>query len=237
MSDTQTPHLSLDYLVPDQAQKHVTLNDALRRLDGLVHLSVESASRTTPPATPQNGVRYLVPDTATEAWEEARGKLVIFEDTGWQVVTPREGWRLWQTDTHAMMVFDGIKWRTLGGDLLDNALNGVRFERTRAQFDFSATLPVLTIPSHRLIFGITGRIIETLTGPTNWQLGVGGGTNRYGSQLPLEAGSTINGPANSPMVYWSPAPVVLTPNGSPFTGGKLVLDVFSLLLPMPADDD
>ena len=46
MSDDATPRLSLPYLAAAQAQKHVTLNEGLARLDGLVQTSVES--RTTP---------------------------------------------------------------------------------------------------------------------------------------------------------------------------------------------
>ena len=51
--------LSLPYLLPNQAQKHVTLNDSLRRLDAIVQLSVISSDLTTPPDNPEEGDRYL----------------------------------------------------------------------------------------------------------------------------------------------------------------------------------
>ena len=48
MSDTTT-NLQMPYILAAQAQKHVTHNEALRLLDGLVHLSVRGAARTAPP--------------------------------------------------------------------------------------------------------------------------------------------------------------------------------------------
>ncbi len=41
----QTPNLKMPYILPSQAQKHVTHNEALRLLDAVVHLSVKSRNR------------------------------------------------------------------------------------------------------------------------------------------------------------------------------------------------
>ena len=77
---TETPNLSLPYLQSQQAQKHVTLNEALRRLDALVQLTVLSRTLTAEPASSANGDRYLLPDGATgEAWDGAgAGTLMAF---------------------------------------------------------------------------------------------------------------------------------------------------------------
>ena len=48
MSDL-SPNLSLPYLAPAQAQKHVTHNEALGLLDAVVQLAVQSRSQTEPP--------------------------------------------------------------------------------------------------------------------------------------------------------------------------------------------
>ena len=52
MSDTSA-RLGLPYLAAGQMQKHVTLNEALTRLDGLVQCSVTSRSLVTSRASPQ----------------------------------------------------------------------------------------------------------------------------------------------------------------------------------------
>ena len=39
-----TPNLVLPYIAANQSQKHVTVNEALRRLDALVQVTVQSAA-------------------------------------------------------------------------------------------------------------------------------------------------------------------------------------------------
>ena len=56
----QTPNLKLPYILPSQAQKHVTHYEALRLLDAVVHLSIKSQTGTDAPETPASGDRYLV---------------------------------------------------------------------------------------------------------------------------------------------------------------------------------
>ena len=59
MPDT-SPILALPYILPSQAQKHVTHNEALRHLDAIVQLVVISAQFTTPPVNPDKCDRYVV---------------------------------------------------------------------------------------------------------------------------------------------------------------------------------
>ena len=55
MSDDATPRLSLPYVAAGQAQKHITVNEGLSRLDGLVQLTVESRQIAAQPTTPDDG--------------------------------------------------------------------------------------------------------------------------------------------------------------------------------------
>jgi len=45
-----TPRLGLRYLLPNQAQKHVTLNEGLQALDVMTSLSVHSRAISSEPA-------------------------------------------------------------------------------------------------------------------------------------------------------------------------------------------
>ena len=47
-----TTHLQLPLLAAAQAQKHVTYNEAIQRLDGLVQLSVKDRDLISPPGSP-----------------------------------------------------------------------------------------------------------------------------------------------------------------------------------------
>jgi len=57
---SETSNLSLPYRQSQQAQKQVTLNESLRRLDALVQLSVLSRTLAAEPVSPSSGDRYLL---------------------------------------------------------------------------------------------------------------------------------------------------------------------------------
>lgn len=109
MPDTST-NLSLPFIQPSQAQKHVTHNEGMRRLDALVQLSVLSATQTTPPGAPQDGDRYILPSGATAAWVGQDGVLASFEENSWVFYVPQTGWSTWVGDVAEHQVFDGTDW-------------------------------------------------------------------------------------------------------------------------------
>ncbi|RZJ44226.1 MAG: DUF2793 domain-containing protein, partial [Brevundimonas sp.] len=118
MSDDQSARLGLPYLAAGQMQKHVTLNEALTRLDALVQTAV--ASRTVePPASPDEGALHIVPDGAGgEAWSAfAGGDLVRAETGGWLGVEAPEGLLVWIADEAVFMVREGQGWTPLGARL------------------------------------------------------------------------------------------------------------------------
>ncbi|MHC5230967.1 DUF2793 domain-containing protein [Brucella sp. LJL56] len=107
----QTPNLKLPYILPSQAQKHVTHNEALRLLDAVVHLSVRSRFRAEAPETPLGGDRYLVAAAAAGAWVGKDGAIASFIDGGWLFVTPAIGWQAYVEDEAQLLVFDGALWK------------------------------------------------------------------------------------------------------------------------------
>jgi hypothetical protein len=113
MSDS--PHLSLPYLAAAQAQKHVTVNESLSLLDGLIHLAVISRSTATPPSTPLDGDRYLIAASPAAEWTGHAGHLALRMEGAWRFVAPREGWRMWVADENAFLIFDGATWLASGG--------------------------------------------------------------------------------------------------------------------------
>jgi len=113
MSDV-TPRLGLPWLMPAQAQKHVTVNEALGRLDLLVQASVISRSQTLAPDTPQDGAVYLVPEGASGAWSEAApGVLAGWLDGAWTFIPPWAGLGVYIQDEAAYRYYDGAHWRAL----------------------------------------------------------------------------------------------------------------------------
>ena len=89
---TDTPNLVLPYIAGSQAQKHVTHNEAIRLLDGMVQLSVLSRIIASPPGSPTDGSRYIVASGATGAWAGWDLNVAFWVDGGWMRLIPRVGW-------------------------------------------------------------------------------------------------------------------------------------------------
>jgi uncharacterized protein DUF2793 len=118
--------LSLPYIQPSQAQKHVTHNAALRILDAATQLSVLDGARVAPPAQPATGDRYLIASGATGDWAGKDGQIAVFDGTGWTCVMPKTGWRADIIPTGAQVRFDGAAWVAALPDLQNVPQIGVQ---------------------------------------------------------------------------------------------------------------
>ncbi|KQI73419.1 hypothetical protein AN191_00480 [Loktanella sp. 5RATIMAR09] len=114
MPDT-TPNLELPFIMPAQAQKHVTHNEAIELLDMIVQLTVESTGTTTPPASPSEGQAWALGVSPSGAWAGQAGKIAAWRGGGWLFVTPREGWMAWVKNDSELQVFTGSNWARLAG--------------------------------------------------------------------------------------------------------------------------
>ncbi|MEL6840267.1 MAG: DUF2793 domain-containing protein, partial [Pseudomonadota bacterium] len=56
----QTPNLTLPFIMPAQAQKHVTHNEAIELLDMIVQLTLEATDAVTPPGTANEGQAWAI---------------------------------------------------------------------------------------------------------------------------------------------------------------------------------
>ena len=103
-------NLILPFLEAAQAQKHVTVNDAVLGLDAIVQLSVKDRDLSVPPGTPADGARYIVGAGATGAWAAQDGHIAAYQDGVWRFYIPREGWRCWVEDENILLIHDGAGW-------------------------------------------------------------------------------------------------------------------------------
>lgn len=87
-----SPILSLPYIQPSQAQKHVTHNEALRTLDLLVQMVVQTRGSNVPPPSPVEGERHIVGPAPTGLWAGKAQSIAVLETGVWQFVTPLPGW-------------------------------------------------------------------------------------------------------------------------------------------------
>jgi hypothetical protein len=105
-----TPRLALPLLAAAQAQKHVTHNEALIDLDGLVHLAVKDRDLAAAPGGPVEGDAYIVAASPTGLWAGRSGQVARFQDGVWTFSIPSDGWLCWVDDEEALVVFNGGSW-------------------------------------------------------------------------------------------------------------------------------
>ena len=113
----QSPRLSLSYVAPSQAQKHVTVNETFRRLDALVQMTVRSRTISAEPASPAEGDGYILPASPTgAAWDNYSAQdLAFYQDGAWVSVASAEGMRVFVADEGDLVVFDGAAWSLIAG--------------------------------------------------------------------------------------------------------------------------
>ena len=119
-----TPRFALPLLFVGQAQKEVTVNEAIAVADLLLHTAVE-AELDQPPAAPVAGQVWLVGPQPSGSWAGCAGSLAGWSEGGWRMIPPRAGMRIFDRSRNSFRVFvDG--WRSpsapslpTGGSLVD----------------------------------------------------------------------------------------------------------------------
>ena len=149
-----SPRLGLPYIAPQQAQKHVTHNEAIRSLDVLVQPAVKSRTTATPPGSPAIGDTYIVAPSATGAWAGKDGKIATHVDAGWDFITPANGWLAYVNDTAQIAICQAGAWSPLvttgGTSLAKLGINATADLTNRLAVAADASLFTHDGTSHRL---------------------------------------------------------------------------------------
>ncbi len=228
---TDTPNLNLTLLASGQAQKHITLNEALTRLDTLVMLSVKSRVLATPPASPADGDRYIVGAGGSGAWAGRDGEVAAFLNGGWTFAQPSEGWRAWVENESADVFYFTSAWSTQGGAPAGGALQVLQFDHGVTAGASNTTTQ--QIGAGWIVFAVSARVISAIGGAGGWSLGVDKAENRYGGNVGVALNSFANGATGAPLAYLAATPLKLTAVGGNFTGGSVRIAVHYLKINAP----
>jgi len=105
----KSSRFNLPFIMPAQAQKHVTVNEAFRTLDSLIYLEFKAVGLNTPPEDPDHGAQYLIGDQPEGVWQGAAKNIAVWQDGAWAFLSPRRGWIGLNPD-NKIIVYDGIIW-------------------------------------------------------------------------------------------------------------------------------
>ena len=111
ITTSRTARHALPYLFPGQAQKEAFVNEALARLDALVHGSVLD-ERNDPPPEPAAGDSHIVGSAPTGAWLGRAGALATWAQNQWLFATPVAGALVFDSADGSYAFFDAeAGWR------------------------------------------------------------------------------------------------------------------------------
>lgn len=101
-----TPRFALPNLFVAQAQKEITVNEALARLDGLLHPAVLGEGNV-PPAAPDNGECWIVGQQPIGDWAGHTGEIALRQADNWLFAAPAVGMSVFDISAACMARFDG----------------------------------------------------------------------------------------------------------------------------------
>ncbi|WP_341989977.1 DUF2793 domain-containing protein [Azorhizobium sp. AG788] len=233
MASETTANLALPYLAAAQAQKHVTHNEALRQLDALVHLRLESVTTTAPPSAPAEGGRWHVPAGATGAFAGRAGMIAAYESGAWDFLPCAAGFLAYIVDERRLALFDGTgAWVS---PLAASPHRGMVSARVLEQdvYLFGASVgTTIAIPNRAVVLGVSTRTLETISGASAYTCGTASEPSKFGGSLGVGAGNTNSG-VIGPTAYYAETPILLSAMGGAFTGGMVRVAIHVLVCDVP----
>ena len=240
-------NLALPLIAASQAQKHVTHNEALRLLDGIVQLSVKDRNLSAPPGSPAEGARYIVASGASGAWAGWVGSVALWVNGAWMRLIPQIGWMCWVEDESTALVWTGSAWtpwvdavnlvaRAAAVTVAEGAQGygtgmGVT-EQTLSGLSGASVDSTIVIPNRSICLGVTSKVTTAITGATSFGCGIAGEATKFGASLGIALNS-LNIGVIGPTAFYADTAVRLTANGGNFTGGAVRIAIHYLRLTAP----
>ena len=201
---TTTTNLGITLLDASQAQKEITINQALVCFDAISVGSVADKDLAAPPGSPVAGVLYIVAASPTGAWAGHATHLAYYDQL-WNFIVPQTGSRVWVQDEARYYQFSGTAWVISGGngDMVAATYDPANIAQQVAGTSATQTLTNKTISgaSNTLTVRLANDVTGTLpvanggTGQTSYtdgQLLIGSTAGNTLAKATLTAGSGIS---------------------------------------------
>lgn len=89
---------------------HTGMDANLKRLGAIVCLSVKDRDLTTPPSSPTNGDRYIIPSGASGVWAGKTNQIAVRVSGTWTYYVPKIGWLAYIEDEGVLSVYKTTGW-------------------------------------------------------------------------------------------------------------------------------
>ena len=111
MPESNSLRHQLPYLFVAQAQKEVTHNEALARIDALLHPAIIDRL-VSPPSLllADAGKCWLVDANSAGEWQSKANQIAVWIGGSWRYIVPIVGMRVRHTGANSDLVWTGIQW-------------------------------------------------------------------------------------------------------------------------------
>ena len=86
------------------------MDSNLKRLGAVVGLAVKDRDLATPPASPVDGDRYIIPAAATGVWAGRTNQIAVRVASTWEYYTPKVGWLCYIDDEAVLTAYKSTGW-------------------------------------------------------------------------------------------------------------------------------
>lgn len=148
-------NLNIGLIEQSQAQKYVTINEAIAALEAVQNRGVEDQDLAAPPGSPSEGDAYIVAASATGDWAGKEKNIAYYNSAEWKFISPNEGLMVWVNDEDKLCYFDGTDWQEF--------TSGGGGSETAAKFGINATADTtnkLSVASDAVLFSHDGTDIR-----------------------------------------------------------------------------
>ena len=140
MSETESARHRLPFLVVAQAYKEITHNEALARVDALLHPVVEGKAESPPTLLAADvGQCWLVDDGAIGEWQGKAGQIAYWTGGSWRYIDSSQAMRVRNIATATNLVRIGNEW--IEPPVIANPQSG-------PVIDIEARAAIVTLLSH-----------------------------------------------------------------------------------------
>lgn len=229
---SETPNFALPLLAAAQAQKHVTVNESLGLLDGLVHPVLVTRTLAAPPSSPADGALYLVAAGASGDWSGEAGNLALSQGGGWLFRSVPDGFVAWIADEHRLAVHVAGIWASLAARTPFSAGTSLAMLEETLSLSGSAVTSTILMPDRAIVLAVSSRTVTAVTGAPSYGCGITGEPTKFGGGLGIAAGSSNVGVIGPTALYADTAIRITATSGS-FTGGSVRVAAHLLVFDPP----
>jgi hypothetical protein len=164
------------------------------------------------------------------------GLIALFQNGGWDFVSPVPGWVAWVLDEAVELRFDGAVWdyavMSVDPNLGVTDIDTIEFDHTIVAGHSNVT--TVMIPSNTVVFGVSGRVIQAINGPAAFSIGVNVAKQRFDLGIGGSLNSSFVGLDTKARTYFADTPLIIESQDADFIDGVIRLCIHKVTFQPPA---